>query len=213
MAHNITSVNSATPSNTGEIEFSLTSLLGAAPPDNSYLGFDALGEPKALQGVASSMDIVYSIFTTDGNWSGGISNFSVEPRFAWRRASGVANEVGNYTRIRPYYSYFGPGTSYNTWADAFTFFETGTYLIYVNFTIVGPNTGSTMQIRLRNETDSTWVGSPKVIGDNHGSQMFTLLTINAQKNISWQIQSGSGSSWVTVSPTSSVGASIIIVKI
>lgn len=214
MSHNTTRLNSnSTTDNSGNINLSLINLISLSPANNDYLGFDSLGNPKGIQGIPPTMDIAYSIYTTDGNWGGSIANFATEPRFAWRRASGSTSEVGNYSRIRPYYSYYGPESSYNTWADALTFYETGTYLIYVNFTIVGPNTGSTMQIRLRDETNSSWIGAPKIIGNNHGSQMFTLLTIDSQKNISWQIQSGSGSSWVTVTPTSSVGTSIIILKI
>ena len=207
MSHNITKVNTQTPSAAGLMALALTQLGGASSFSNEqYLGIDASGNPTAVAPANNGLNFIYSANVTTNGWGGSLASMSVGARIEWRRASTTEVEDTTYVDI----TYAGyPG--YNTWGNQFNL-SAGDYLFHLAFPLTG-SSSNTCSLRLYNETDSAWVGAAMQLGEGRqANSLFTRVSISTSKIYSYRCSAITGS-WSVPDSTGHQGISIWIIKL
>ena len=208
MSHNITKVNTQTPSAAGSIALALTQLGGASSFSNQqYLGIDASGDPQAVAPSDNTLDFVYSANVTGNGWAGSTASMSVGTRIEWRRSS-APTEIKDNTYVTISYAGY-PG--YTTWGNQITL-AAGEYLCHLAFPLTG-SSSNTCSLRLYNETDSAWVGGYMQLGEGRqANSLFTRVNITGSKVFSYRCSAVVGS-WSVPDSTGHQGISIWIIKL
>ena len=207
MSHNQISLAGESSNRAGTITLPTTKLGGfSTVSDANYFGLDGAGNPKAIQ-ITTSIDIVASSQGFPSSYSGTFPTLAAGSRMEWRRSSSAEYVNTSYAE----FSYSGaPG--YVVLGNQITL-QAGNYLTHVAWPADTSSASNELHLRLKNETDSTYVGPHHMLGGGRSpNAMNAYVSISSAKLFSWQVTSVSGS-WQTGLAAAHHGFSLFIVRI